>query len=66
MGSQLRRFGLIYSLISLLASIGFFSFAVYVLVYNKVLESLLSFVTGIILLSTSLSIYRDAAKKTDQ
>ncbi len=63
MGNQSRGFGLIYSLISLLASIGFFSFAVYVLMYNKVLESLLSFVTGIILLSTSLSIYRDAAKK---
>ncbi len=63
MGSQSRGFGLIYSLISLLASIGFFSFAAYVLMNNKLLESLLSFVTGIILLSTSLSIYRDAVKK---
>ncbi len=58
-----RRFGLIYSLITLLASIGFFSLAVYILIYNNVLMSLLSFVTGIILLSTSLSIYRDVSRK---
>ncbi len=63
MDERSRRFGLIYSLISLFASLGFFSLAVYVLIYNKVLESLLSFVTGIILLSTSMSIYRDAVKK---
>ncbi len=63
MDERSRRFGLIYSLISLFASLGFFSLAVYVLIYNKVLESLLSFVTGIILLSTSISIYRDAVKK---
>jgi len=60
-----RRFGLIYSLITLLASIGFFSLAVYILVFNNVLMSLLSFVTGIILLSTSLSIYRDISKKEE-
>ncbi len=60
-----KRFGLIYSLITLLASIGFFSLAVYILVFNNVLMSLLSFVTGIILLSTSLSIYRDISKKEE-
>jgi len=63
--NEKKKFGLIYSLITLLASIGFFSLAVYILIYNNVLMSLLSFVTGIILLSTSLSIYRDVSRKEE-